>query len=118
MQLSREQIEAVYQQGLGAVVALVGEFQQQQSHLQLYVAALENRLADLEAQLKQNSSNSSKPPSSDIARKAKGKPPRGEPQQRRKGGQPGHPGRTLEMVATPDVVVEHAPMQCTCCGAT
>ena len=121
MRLSRQQIEAVYQQGLDAVLELVdtlqgqaSTLQEQYDHLQLYVVALEKRLADLENRLKQNSGNSSRPPSNDFLRKT---PAPKQPTGRKKGGQPGHPGRTLEMVAMPDVVVEHAPGRCACCRA-
>lgn len=58
------------------------------------LAAMQRRIATLEARLAaalKNSGNSSKPPSSDIA-----KPPRPQPtkignQKRKRGGQPGHP---------------------------
>src|SRR5882757_7399488 len=52
------------------------------------IAELEQRLGDLEARLKLNSTNSSKPPSSDpIGMKRK---PPAPPSGRRRGGQPGH----------------------------
>jgi transposase len=61
--------------------------------LKARVAELEARLAELEARLAaagKNSSNSSKPPSSDIT-----KPPKTQPAEnagkRKRGGQPGHP---------------------------
>jgi len=113
MRLSRQQIEATYHQGLDAVMALVEGLQDQIDHLQLYVAALEKRLSDVEARLGQNSSNSSRPPSSDVVRK---KPPVRTSTGKPKGGQPGHEGHRLEMVETPEVVVEHAPGHCRCCG--
>jgi len=56
-------------------------------------AELEARLAELEAQvaaLRKNSSNSSKPPSSDIVKPPKLKTP-GRRGKRKRGGQPGHP---------------------------
>src|SRR3954451_4171664 len=52
------------------------------------VAELEQRVADLEARLKLNSTNSSKPPSSDPIG-LKRKPP-APPTGRKSGGQPGH----------------------------
>ena len=69
----------------------------------------------LEARLKTDSHNSSKPPSSD--------PPAHKPASLRKpsgrkaGGQAGHIGRTLSLVDTPDVVVTHTPSCCAGCGA-
>jgi transposase len=53
------------------------------------ITELQQRLGDLEARLKLNSTNSSKPPSSDpIGRKRKPPTP---PSRRKRGGQPGHP---------------------------
>src|SRR4051812_47168440 len=52
-------------------------------------AELERRLGDLEARLKLNSTNPSKPPSSDPIG-FKRKPP-APPSGRNRGGQPGHP---------------------------
>ena len=112
MRLSREQIEVAFHQGLDTVVALVTGMQDQIEQLQLYVLALEKRLSDLENRPKPNSGNSSRPPSSDFVRKP---PPRAS-STKRKGGQPGHEGHTLEMVEVPDVVVEHAPPHCATCG--
>ncbi len=51
---------------------------------------LKARLSLIEEQIKQNSQNSSKPPSKDgLEAKPKGKKAKGE---RSRGGQPGHPG--------------------------
>lgn len=73
------------------------------------------RIADLEARLKESSSNSSKPPSSDGLAKPAPKSLRG-----RSGRGPGRPkgqdGVTLERVADPDVVVRHLPQVCAGCG--
>src|SRR5262245_52689837 len=59
--------------------------------VQAYIRWLESRLAEIESRLNQNSSNPSKPPSSDLTH-AKPAPPR-TPSGRRKGGRPGHPRR-------------------------
>src|SRR6476659_2705226 len=56
--------------------------------LQDRIAELEARVRDLEARLKLNSTNSSKPPSSDPIG-FKRKPPN-PPSGRKRGGQPGH----------------------------
>jgi len=54
-----------------------------------------------------DSHNSSKPPSSDgLAHRTRKQRVRSE---RKPGGQPGHPGRTLAQVAVPDVQVQHRP---------
>jgi transposase len=73
------------------------------------------RIEELEARLKQSSSNSSKPPSSDGLAKPAPKSLRG-----RSGRRPGRPaggeGATLAQVADPDVVVRHEPVVCAGCG--
>jgi transposase len=75
------------------------------------------RIADLETQLKQNSKNSSKPPSSDSPFvKPAPKSLRGK-SRRKPGGQPGHEGRTLMQVQRPDRVIRHEPTRCGGCGA-
>jgi transposase len=79
---------------------------------QPYIRYLEARLADLEARLNQDSSNSSRPPSSDLPH-AKPAPPKA-PSGRRKGGQPGHPRRTRANLP-PDTVVELRPEACSRC---
>lgn len=81
--------------------------------VQAYIRYLEARLADLEARLNQNSTNSSRPPSSDPPH-AKPAPPR-TPSGKRKGGQPSHPRRTRPDLP-PDAVVELRPGVCDRCS--
>ncbi len=71
---------------------------------------------ELEGQLRKNSHNSSKPPSSDgLSKKPKSLR---QSSGRKPGGQPGHPGITLERTASPDVIVQHRlPERCEGCGA-
>jgi hypothetical protein len=71
------------------------------------------------ASLGEDSSNSSKPPSSDGL----GKPERARratadqaAQRRKPGKQPGAPGADLAQVTEPDQVVEHVPHRCGGCG--
>ncbi len=64
-----------------------------------------------------NSRNSSVPPSMDGNRPKKNQSLR-RPTGRRPGGQPGHKGKTLEMTAFPDTIVELAPDRCNSCGAS
>jgi transposase len=83
------------------------------------VRALLERVQELEERLAttlKDSHNSSKPPSSDgpaergrrtkSLREKSGKP---------SGGQPGHPGHRVRLVATPDVVQLHRPLRCGSC---
>ncbi|MHB8312699.1 MAG: IS66 family transposase [Candidatus Dormibacteria bacterium] len=76
---------------------------------------LEARIVDLEARLRSNSSNSSKPPSSDGYSKPAPKSRRRR-SGRKPGKQPGAPGQHLAQVADPDVVVIHSPGRCSRCG--
>jgi transposase len=81
------------------------------------VTELEVEVAELRRQLGLNSTNSSRPPSSDgLARPRRA---RGGSSGRRRGKQPGSPGSTLELVADPDHVVLHRPDRCANarCGA-
>lgn len=78
------------------------------------IKKLEARIAELEARLNQNSTNSGRPPSTDMFRpqslRRKG--------ERRVGGQDGHPGSTLRMVPVPDVIVDHKVAACEACGVS
>src|SRR6516162_130505 len=77
------------------------------------IAALVERVHELEARVAKDSHNSSKPPSSDgLARKTKSLRRRSG---RKPGGQIGHRGETLRLAAAPDVVVEHRPAHCSRC---
>ena len=80
------------------------------------IIALWARLDKLEAMLLKNSSNSSKPPSSDgFKRKPKSRRVAGKA---KAGGQKGHPGSTLKRVAVVDEVQLHKPpTHCDACGS-
>jgi transposase len=88
--------------------------QRQQLDLALAVnAVLQARVEELEARLAKDRHNSSKPPSSDgLARKTKSLRRRSG---KKPGGQIGHRGQTLRLVATPDAVVDHRPAICLGC---
>jgi transposase len=66
-------------------------------------ASLEARIAELEKRLGKNSTNSSKPPSSDGLKRTKSQRPKNSG--RKPGGQPGHPGQTLRQSQAPDIIV-------------
>ena len=78
------------------------------------VVGLEARVAELEARLGLNSSNSSKPPSSDGPH-VKPAPPK-TPSGKRRGGPPGHP-RHERVILPPDQVIDHKPTRCRRCAA-
>src|SRR4029453_10761364 len=84
--------------------------------LEARVAALEGLMQALQAQHKQTSRHSARPPSSDPSTHLRSHRPRSK---RRRGSQPGHPGstRTLLPVDTVDEVVVLKPEQCVGCHA-
>ena len=82
------------------------------------LSALEKENAELRSRLGMNSSNSSKPPSSDPpGKKAEPKKPKSK---RRRGGQPGHKGhkRSLLPVEEVDTLVPLRPNKCRGCGSS
>ncbi len=95
-------------------------YEQQIAALQQQVAQVDDlkaEIAELKERLGQNSTNSSKPPSTDPpSSKAK---PASEPEGRKtRGGQPGHQGkaRSLRPVEEVDHIIELRPTNCTGCG--
>src|SRR5215207_2139533 len=77
-------------------------------------AALRARVAELEAKLNQNSTNSSKPPSSDPPA-VKRAPPKAK-SGKAAGGQPGHPKHERALVERPDHVHDCRPAACRRCA--
>jgi transposase len=106
-----EEIHAAYLQGEPAVQVLF---------LQVLgvMAQLAERIQALEDQLRKDSHNSHKPPSSDGLAKKPAKPRSLRHRSGKKsGGQPGHPGVTRSLVEKPDDLQIHAPERCAECGA-
>jgi hypothetical protein len=83
--------------------------------LRVEKAALQERVRELEAQLGQNSANSSRPPSSDPPQAPVH--PKAPPFGRKRGGQPGHRGayRGLLPVEQVDEIVAVVPERCRHC---
>jgi len=81
------------------------------------VVALAAEVRDLKARLGQNSTNSSRPPSSDLPSVPRRPVTPAAPSGRRAGGQPGHTGhfRALAPPERVDVVVDHWPGCCVGC---
>lgn len=78
--------------------------------------ALRQENADLRFRLGMHSGNSHQPPSSDGYKKKKIKPALPKAEGKPQGGQKGHVGKSLKMVATPDKVEVCLPLSCLCCG--
>lgn len=83
--------------------------------LQTQVEVLQAQVSELQARTRQNSRNSSRPPSSDPpdapAR------PKGKPSPRKRGGQPGHKRHERKWLPAEavDEVVDHHPHECPLC---
>lgn len=98
------------------LVEMVSDLQQRLGELAEENTRLKVRVAELVAQQKTNSRNSSKPPSTDGLAKPAPKSLRSS-SGRRPGGQAGHQGSILNRVTNPDEVVRHEPVACGGCGA-
>lgn len=100
--MTRDEIQAVYDAGPEAVIALVEGLLQRLDELTA-------RVTELERQVKRNSRNSSQPPSQDgFQKQTKSLRPKSE---RPVGGQPGHRGATLRLREQPDQIETHTVTQ-------
>ena len=91
----------------------IAELEVENALLREQLTAVLVRVQELEARLAKDSHNSGKPPASDgLARKTRSLRRRSG---KKPGGQLGHRGETLHLVATPDEVVEHRPTVCAQC---
>jgi transposase len=104
------EVRAAYHEGEEAVVELF-------RHMNETIIQLVGRIQTLENQIAKNSSNSSKPPSSDGYRKPSPKSLR-QRHKKKSGGQPGHIGKTLQMVSEPDRVEVYRVSRCRHCQAS
>ena len=116
--LLREQLAAMRgeMERLGAVVA---ELRQENAALREENAALASRVAELESQVKANSRNSSRPPSSDGPQTNNPKR-RVRGGKRSRGGQKGHQGHSRARAKREEADEEEAvvPTACEKCGAS
>jgi transposase len=95
--------------------ARIAELEAETAQQREQIALLLARVQELEARLAKDSHTSGKPPSSDGVRRT----PKSlrTPSGKKVGGQLGHRGETLHLVATPDAVVAHRPAMCAPCHA-
>jgi transposase len=113
--IEQQKLIAMLRQLSDAKDDLISSLKQTVSEQGTMILLLEARVTELENNQKKNSSNSSKPPSSDMGkpkqtnslRTSSGKKP---------GGQVGHTGETLSFSATPDEIITHIVSHCACCG--
>lgn len=101
--MTEEEARNIYHQGEEAVVAKFMEF--------------DARLKRLEEIIGMNSTNSSKPPSTDN-KLTKTKKPSTSNSKKKRGAQVGHKGKSLKMVATPDKIEVLLPTSCSCCDSS
>jgi transposase len=111
--MDAREAELIYLAGQEAVIQVLLEMAGRIKVLEQQVLALEKKIASLSS----DSTNSSKPPSSDgpgVVRPGKRKSPRSP------GGQKGHKGHKRELlpVEEMDKVVDHYPPTCEKCAAT
>ena len=101
--MTEQEARDIYCQGEAAVVAKFMEF--------------DARLKRLEEIIGMNSTNSSKPPSTDN-KLTKTKKPSTTSSKKKRGAQVGHKGKSLKIVATPDTVKVLLPTNCSCCDSS
>jgi transposase len=112
-ELDREQLNKLDKETL---IELLLNALRRISELEKQVEAQTATIQKLRDELAKNSRNSSKPPSSDGLKKPRTRSLR-QKGQRPFGGQPGHKGNTLKMVATPTYVQPHPVRNCPHCQA-
>jgi len=111
--MERSQLEALDKESLIVIILML---QEQLRQLRQQVEEQAAEIQSLRDQLAKNSQNSGKPPSSDGLKKPRRSSLRRKGS-RPTGGQAGHVGHTLAMVAEPNVVEVHEVRACPHCAA-
>lgn len=108
-----ERIEALIKENseLKQLIYKLNAFIEQQTAV---IEQLKLTIAELNEKLNKNSKNSSKPPSSDGFKKPITKSLR-QKSGKKPGGQQGHNGTHLSVIADPDKVIKHFPESCNSC---
>ena len=111
--MSRRKLKTIFDSGFEAVFAFFKSQDKIISRQSKDIKMLQKRVKALEDRFNQNSTNSSRPPSSDwptkkrSLRKKTGRSP---------GGQKGHRGHNLKMTDSPDSITIHGVSSCNGCG--
>lgn len=115
-QPTKEHLREMAERNLDQFIHYVYRINDSNNRLTDLVNQLADRIKYLEDQISKNSSNSSKPPSSDgFKRQNKTKSMR-KKSGKKAGGQKGHKGSTLKMVDIPDDVVHYQLDECPVCN--
>jgi transposase len=85
--------------------------------LKAQVAALTEQVKQLTSQLAKDSHNSHLPPSSDRFSRQKKTRSLRQRSGKKAGGQPGHPGETIQWCSQPDEIIRHVVLTCEHCQA-
>jgi len=93
------------------------EFKKENKELKETIRQQNELIQSLQDKLAKNSTNSSKPPSSDMHKILRTKSLR-KPSDKKSGGQKGHTGHTLYFVENPDHIVVHKVNDCKHCHAS
>ena len=112
--LSREQLLSLDK---ATLVAVIHGLQERIVQLEQTVTEQAAVIQSLRDQLAKDSRNSSKPPTSDGLKKPRTRSLR-QKTGRASGGQPGHKGHTLKMVAHPDHIQHHRVSACPHCATS
>jgi transposase len=119
--MSEKEIIETYDKGIEKIIEMFEQICKDTNYLKIEVLLLkelnkkqEAKIAELEAKLNINSSNSSLPPSSD--RGGKKKINNREKSDKKIGGQEGHEGKTLEKIDSPDDIIEFKVSDMCDCG--
>lgn len=112
--MSNEKIIEAYNKGLTEVMSVIKVLSDEIKTLSETNKALSKRVDILEKQLNKNSTNSSKPPSTDgFKKKTKSLRIKSD---KKVGGQIGHEGKTLDVKADPDEILTYSVENCDICG--
>jgi len=117
--VERDQQIADAQERVADAEKQIADAQERVADAEKQIADAQKQIADLERQLatrKRNSTNSSKPPSSDgLAGTQRSRCSPRKKSGRKPGGQPGHLGQERQWVEKPDRTEEVLPLQCKHC---